>query len=178
MKNKYNIVDDYVEIFLKDRKGVERIAFCDLEDFDKVNAYKGTFYASHRPKVKDYYCMITIYCGKIDGKYKYKLIYLHQIVLGTIDTKLDVDHVNHKTLDNRKINLVAGDACGNMQNRNRPNVNNNTGFRNVSYIAHEDKYRVQIMKKGVRYNWTFENNELEKAIEFSMQKRIELFGRI
>lgn len=151
MKNKYKIIENIIIIYLKDRLGNVRETEIDLDDFDKVNNYSGTFYALRRNHGEGYYCRITLYLGIFNKKPKYKLIYLHQIILNTIDIFLDVDHKNHNTLDNKKENLLLSNDSLNIKNRKGVNKNNNTGFRNISFIKKTKKYWVQVMKDGKRY---------------------------
>lgn len=61
-----------------------------------------------------------------------------------------VDHINHNTLDNRKCNLRLTEQNQNLKNRNSKNTNNQTGYRNVSYIKSCKglPYWVQLMING------------------------------
>jgi hypothetical protein len=117
------------------------------------------------------------YLGTECGKSKYKTHYLHRWIL---EAKED-DYVDHKnnldTLDNRKSNLRVSTNAENNWNKNEAyKSNKTTGFRNVNYIPKQNQYRVQIMKDGKRYAWSFPVDKFEEACEFAETKRKELFG--
>jgi hypothetical protein len=134
MKNKYNIKEDIVTIFLVDRNNNIRETFINLEDFEKVNNYNGTFFASYRDNIKKYYCCITLYLGIINGKPKYKTEYLHKIIKNIFYKNVEIDHIDHNTLNNVKENLRISVTKLNSRNRNKRNINNTSGYRNVSFI--------------------------------------------
>lgn len=57
---------------------------------------------------------------------------MHRFILGITDPKIQVDHINGDSLDNRKINLRL---CSNSENsRNRgANKNNTSGYKGVRF---------------------------------------------
>lgn len=97
MKNKYRIEGEIVYIELN-HKGKTMETMIDLEDFDKANYYKGTWYTRYSKGTKSFYCNgnITLNNGKRTT------IQLHRIIMNITDTKIQVDHIYHNTLDNRK----------------------------------------------------------------------------
>lgn len=177
MKNKYFIdnINGVVTIELNKRENKIFYTTIDLNDLDRINKYNGKFYVVYREDSHDHYCRITLYLGTHNGKSKNKVLYLHQIIIGIAGKGKTIDHINHTGLDNRKENLIIVKRSRNSQNRKGANRNNNTGFRNVSFIKEIKKYWVQIMKNGIRYKWDFDENQLEDAIKFSETKRKELF---
>jgi len=81
---------------------------------------------------------------RVGGRIFHKTIYMHHVVLGISDNKIEIDHKNRNPFDNRKENLRV--ATRQEQNRNRgKNKNNNTGYKGVSYSRRKDKYYVCIM---------------------------------
>ena len=51
MKNKYKLYDDYVEIYIISKFG-NFTTYIDLDDFDKVNSIKGSWYVEcHKTRV-------------------------------------------------------------------------------------------------------------------------------
>lgn len=82
-------------------------ALCDDEDYDFLMRWR--WYAQWRPKAQQYYAVRNGERGK-------KLILMHRVIMQTPEG-LQVDHINHDTLDNRRQNLRN---CSNRENtRNR-----------------------------------------------------------
>lgn len=111
------------------------VAFVDDEDFDRLIAFK--WYA-HKGK-HTYYARTDIYLGYENGKTKSKKMYMHRFIMGTIDSKLKVDHKDGNGLNNIRINLrVASNPQNNTNNQNR-RVDNTSGFRGVSYVKNTNQ---------------------------------------
>ena len=87
-----------------------------------------------------------------------------------------VDHINHNTLDNRKMNLRILTKDENNLHRKGANCNNKTGHRNVSYIERDNEYLVQFSINYERFVWKFKSDEFKEACEFADKKRLELYG--
>jgi len=173
MKNKYIIENDIIKIILHRRKDDDLITIIDKEDFDKLNAYDGTFYASRYIKLNGkFYVKITLYLGTIDGRPKYKVIRFHRIILNCENNDI-VDHINGDTLDNRKSNLRITDFGGNTKNRCGENINNTSGERNVSLI--NGWYVVQIQVNG-KNTVVGKFNDIEQARIMASQARQEYYG--
>jgi hypothetical protein len=176
LKNNYyiNDVSDFIIINLINRKGELFQTFIDKDDFMKVDDYYGTFFASYRKDSNSYYCCITLYLGMINNKPKYKTIYLHQIILNTINKKIEIDHKDHNTLNNCKRNLQISNKENNAKNRKRRNLNNTTGYRNVSF--YKGWYLVQLQVKGK--NTLFGKfKDVHEAGKFAELKRQEIYNQ-
>lgn len=109
--------------------------FIDDEDFDLINEYKWyihprTGYARGRKK-------------NPGGKYNF--ISMHRLVLGILDNpELDVDHIKHNKLDNRKSELRTCTTSQNTSNRTSYGISKYLGvcrFRNrwKTQIGHDGK---------------------------------------
>lgn len=85
-----------------------QITLVDDEDFEKIKQYS-------------WYLATNGYVVHFDTK-KRKTIGLHRFILGVIGKKIDVDHINHNLLNNRKINLRICNRTQNNMNMNTPNV--------------------------------------------------------
>lgn len=62
--------------------------------------------------------------------------------MGVSDRKIKVDHIEHDRLDNRRINLRITDNSSNTKNRKSKNSNNQTGYRNVSFVKADKKHLI------------------------------------
>ena len=111
-----------------------KVAIVDDEDYDYLNQWK--WFASNRNGKFYVVRNITV------SKNKKTIIYMHRIImkppLGMI-----VDHINHDTFDNRKINLRICTHAENMRN-SKININNKSGYKGVSYQENRNNYRAQI----------------------------------
>lgn len=143
MKNEYRIDGEFVYILLKNRKGVELETVIDKNDFEKVRKLDLSWHLKWAKFTQSYYCKAGKYMGKVDGKYKYKTIHLHDVILPLQDKVNNViHHKNHITLDNRKSNLEEVSRKKNCLDRRGANPNGTTGVRNVAYS--KGKYIVQL----------------------------------
>lgn len=177
MRNRYSINEENneVTIYLTNRKGEQFETFINIEDFDKANSRDGTYFASFRSDVLQYYCCITNYCGQIDGIAKYKTEYLHRIIFDIQDTKIRIDHEDHDSLNNRRSNLRVSNDLLNIKNRKGANKNNiSTGVRNVCY--YKGKYLVQIQVDG-KNKCLGKFDDIEEARIFAEEMRKKHYGK-
>jgi hypothetical protein len=82
----------------------------------------------------------------INGVRQRKAFKLHRAILGVTDRKLEVDHINHNPLDNRKSNLRI---CSRIENGSNLSIkkNNTSGFPGVSWSKERKKWVAGIMVK-------------------------------
>ena len=107
IKNEYFVRDEVVYIKIIKRNGnvvYTKIDFCDLELINKFNFRIGVAYSNG---TKSYYA----------GNKKYG--YLHRILLNPKQNKV-IDHINHDTLDNRRVNLRIVNKSENQFNQKNP----------------------------------------------------------
>ena len=130
--NKIIKYEDYAEIYLNDKdSNIIGYAIIDLENLDKVKMFKW-----HAKKERN---------GFLYAKNN-KVGMLHRFILSlyqNISENKLVDHINHNTLDNRKINLRI---CTNQQNITNSRVpkNNNSGHKGVYWSKDKHKWAAQI----------------------------------
>lgn len=174
--NDYIIKGEITELIITRGSGEKVIVLIDTEDLDRVQQYNWS--AGWREGYqKRYYIQTTVYSYP-NGIYTGKTILLHKYLMDVWD-KRKVDHIDHDSLNNTKINLRVISNSKNLQNRKGANSNNKTGVRNVHLVTRygdRQVYLVQLMKDYVRYTWEFELYEFEEACKFAEQKRKELFG--
>ena len=105
---------------------------------------------------------------------KNTVVLFHRIVMNCLNDKISVDHINHKTNDNRKSNLRLATQSQNLMNRSI-GKNNTSGVTGVSFDNHSRKWSAEIKidrKKKVLGH--FEN--LEDAVKARKKAEKELFG--
>jgi hypothetical protein len=86
-----------------------------------------------------------------NGERKGTTVTLQSFIGNPNHTKdVQVDHINHDSLDNREENLRITNKNQNARNRKSKNSNNITGYRNVAYIPRNGNkpYIVQLMVNG------------------------------
>ena len=80
---------------------------------------------------------------------KYRKIWFHRLVLGIVDSKINVDHKNRNTLDNRRVNLrICPRGMYNAINRTKQ-LNNTSSYKGV-FLRKDTtivRYRAQIRYK-------------------------------
>lgn len=163
MKNSYEIRDNTTVIFLKIANGKILETLIDTSDFEKVDSYPGTWFASWCPKTATY----NVY-GVTTIKGKRKNFYLHRFLLDA-PKGIIVDHINHNTLDNRRSNLRLVTNAQNMQNRKGPNRNNqSSGHRGVTWDKNRKKWVVKIAPNGKTINLG-RFDDKRKAIQVAVQ---------
>lgn len=82
---------------------------------------------------------------------KSKTFYLHRFVTDAPKGKV-VDHMNHNTLDNRKINLNVCTQFENQQNLKGAKKNSKSGVRGVAWDKANNKWRATIFVNGKTIN--------------------------
>lgn len=161
MKNKYKVDGDKVFIYFNNRNLATII---DIDDLPKVLAIDGTFYAKYDSKLDKYYCMI-------------KNKRLHRIIMDA-PKGLQVDHINHDTLDNRKNNLRLATTSENQQNRESCQSNSKSGIRGVCWDKQRRKWKCHIKLNGKKvYAKFFDNIEDAERDVIEARKRLLPFSQ-
>lgn len=156
MKNEVIVRGDTAIIFLP-HKGITRTVLVDVEDLPKVSKIPGSWYAMDVGGKRGE----KIYAGTTIGGVT---IYMHKLILRS-EPGLVIDHSNHDSLDNRKLNLRNVTLAQNGQNRKGAQRNNrNSGLRNV-YRTQSGKWFVQLNKDGKTYRYgNFETIEIANRV--------------
>lgn len=171
MKNKYKIVGDYVEIFMTRRNGETFTTQVSKKHLEKLLEFDVKWHPDWKPKIKNYYAQATIYIGMVEGKAKYKTLYLHRFIMNAKENEM-VDHVGiTNTLDNRDKNLRIVNNKDNSKHRNGINSNNTSGYRNVAKIGKWWRVQLQVNGKNKLFSEKFEDvNDAGKFAEKMREK--------
>jgi hypothetical protein len=143
-----------------------QFAIVDSEDFEELNKFKwhAKYFKSEN----------IFYASRSDNSFKtVKAILMHRIILKA--TLHDyVDHVNHDTLDNRKINIRI---CTNSQNKMNCKLysNNKSGINGVRWLKHLNKWagKITVNNKCIHLG-VFANKD--DAIKARQNAKIKYFG--
>ena len=131
-----------------------KFAIVDDEDFEFVNQWKWSF--------DRLYAVRGHYLGNINGKDKYKKIYLHRIINKT-PMGIETDHINKNKLDNQRSNLR--NATRSQNGRNRDAYGKTAKISGVHWYKKLRKYRalLGLNKKRLHLGYFLNINEAIKA---------------
>ena len=118
-------------------------AIVDDEDFYWLSQWK--WYANFCIRTKSFY----VVCPVKDENGKWGSIRMHRILKGS-PKGMVIDHINHDTLDNRKINLRI---CTQSQNQKNQKISksNTSGYKGVSWNKGEQKWVAMISADNKRH---------------------------
>lgn len=127
--------------------------------------------------------------AKICGKYTYasrvtekngirKCFFLHRVILGITDPKINVDHINHDTLDCQKNNMRPCTDSQNGMNRGGLGVNNKSGFRGVHFNKAARKWIavINVRKESIYLGRFTDKISAKKAYDNASEKYFKEFA--
>jgi hypothetical protein len=176
--NEYQINQDGTcEFYICKRNGEKITTVVDREDLDRLIEFNMRWHVCYYKNIDSYYVKRNNWIiNPLDTKKRKhnKPMFLHKWLLGVeYNREINVDHINHKSLNNTRNNLRITDIFHNTKNRSGKNSNNKSGYRNVCWIY--NKWVVQLMVDGKNTTLgKFDN--LEEAGKFAEAKRKELYG--
>ena len=144
--NKIILEEDYA-VMLVDRKGKTLRVKIDIEDINKIVPYM-PFHAIEDKTLQDvgYYM-----CHRFTKRTGRRCVKLHRLIMDC-PNDMEVDHINHDTLDNRKSNLRVCSRFENQQNLRSCR----SGIVGVHQRA-RGNWVASISKNGIRYTKEFKN---------------------
>jgi len=150
-KNEIIICDEYAEICLYDKDhAIIAKSLIDLEDVDKAKEH-------HWRKSIDGYVTTDIISNG-----KKSVMFLQNLVMPQEEGKY-VDHIFHKTLDNRKSQLRLCTWSENNCNKDKQS-NNTSGHKGITYAKDRNRWVAQIGKDNKHYH-IGSYKTLEEALE-------------
>ncbi len=142
-------------------------ALVDDEDFERVSQFK--WYADWAKNIKSFYARTSI--KKENGKQAD--MKMHRFIMSCSRDK-EIDHKNHNTLDNQKLNLRICTYRQNHMNR-RSNRGTSSEYKGVCWHIPSKKWRARIMYNGEHISLGLYKNEIDAAIAYN-RKAKKLFG--
>lgn len=128
------------------------------------------WYATYNKAINGFYAQRSLNPGSA---------FMHRVILsrmlGRELTRLDtVDHVHHKTTDNRRSEIRLASYSENMVNR--PLLDNNTsGYIGVTWARDRSKWYVRVSKGHTRKHVGYFDDLIEAALAYDKAAE-ELFG--
>jgi len=141
-----DVIEDVVEVPLTHGQ----VAIIDREDWERVRGYN---WCAVYKDTRSYYAVTH---QQIHGKRR--KIQMHRLILDA-PKEMQVDHINHNTLDNRKSNLRLCTPYQNQYN-SRKQRNNTSGFKGIYKNKNGLRWiaKIQFCGKG-QYLGTFDTRE-------------------
>lgn len=118
-----------------------------VEDADYQWLSQFHWQASWSKKSKKWYAVKGEYEYLGKAQYRMRTVGMHRFIMGVTDSRLEVDHENLNTLDNRRANLRVATRSQNQHNRRRQS-NNRSGYKGVGWHRASSKWRARIAIGG------------------------------
>jgi hypothetical protein len=177
IKNEYTIVDDTVIFHIIRRNGDKHDILIDLDDLPKIDEVGYKLHVGWYKKIRGFYAEATQYLGMANGKPRYKKLILHRLIMNEHNSRNKIDHRDNNPLNNKKENLRLSTQETNSQNRSGLNINNKSGYRNVSWSNSRQKWIVQLqVNHKNKVLGTFAKDKLEEAGRFAEEMRKLYYG--
>ena len=107
----------------------------DAEDLKIMDQYKGTWGSSYDHCTNGFYISMNVTINK-----KIQKLYLHRIIMNCTDPTLQIDHLNHNTLDNRKSEMKIVTRNENQWNKRK--------VKGYYWNTHSQKFLARICKNN------------------------------
>lgn len=107
-------------------------------------------------------------------------VFMHRLILGLTDSRLEVDHIDRNTLNNQRANLRTAIRSQNRANsRNAPRVMRGVRFKGVVWHPIRDTWVAQLTNKGKTYylGSFVDPTEAAKAYDSAALKHFGEFAR-
>ena len=119
--------------------GNGKCALVDKDDYEKVNQYQ--WHARQKNRVWYAYRWLVLPNGKS------KFIQMHRYIMNP-SSKMEIDHINHDGLDNRRDNLRTCTHRDNIRNQRIRYSKSNSPYKGVSWREYCKSWRAYITING------------------------------
>lgn len=147
-----------------------KVALIDDDMFAYLNQWK--WMAQYDNHTRSYYATRA---ARDSESAKQKRVRMHRLILGLLDNdKLQVDHKNHNTLDNTKINLRVATVADNCANR-KSKKGTSSNYKGVGWYKPYNKWLARIAKGEYCKNLGYFIDEKDAAMAYN-KAAIEIHG--
>lgn len=164
MKNEYEICGLVTKIFIESKKYGKFITTISTKEFEKVNKFPNTWGVNFSKKTKNFYVS-----GRISKNNKEKWCSLHGWITD-VPKGMEVDHINHDTLDNTNQNLRVVTVSENQQNRKGAKKGSKSGYRGVVWHKASGTWNVQLIVNKVKMSFGY-FHDVEEANRVAVEAR-------
>jgi len=155
----------YGYAFRRIRLAQPRYAIVDPDDYERLSKYE---WEARRTRTSPFYAAQK---ALHPTEKKLTLIYMHREIIKVGDGLL-VDHINHKSVDNRKANLRPATPTQSNRNRRKFSGSSNSKYKGVYWKKHIKKWVAQIgVNRKVIHLGCFEK-EIDAAKAYDQAARI------
>jgi len=132
-------------------------ALVDDEDFQYLSQFKWCMQDK-------YYAKRYVSSRTVNGKQSCKYMQMHREIMNAPDG-VQIDHINHNKLDNRKENLRFATAGQNSSNRAKRKTKSSSPFKGVSWCNRLKRWKagIKVKNKSIHLGYHFCPVEAAKA---------------
>lgn len=127
----------YGYAFRRIRMAQPRYAIVDPEDYERLSKYE---WEARRARNSPFYAARQ---ARLPNQRKFTLIFMHREIIEVGDGLL-IDHINHKSVDNRKANLRPATYTQSNRNRRKFSGQSNSKYKGVYWKKNIQKWVAQI----------------------------------
>src|SRR5947209_1904764 len=144
MKNDYTLSEDgkTITIWMRRRTGDRIACLVDASDLEKLQSLDIRWYANWDSRARNFYVV-----GSLKENREWIRISMHRFLVDA-PKGLEVDHIHHNPLDNRRCNLEIKTHQANGMNRKGATRINKTGHRGISHQSKSKKFRLRVTING------------------------------
>jgi hypothetical protein len=156
MRNRVEVRGDVTVIFIE-RKGVTHECLIDTQDLPKVKALGRSWRARWSRESNTFYAVAH------DPSARGRGVQMHRLILDAPES-LQVDHIHHNGLDNRRAEMMLATSSQNVFNR-RDYKKGVAKCRGVSWDSHRQRWIVKfnVNKKAIRVGSFLDVNQAKAA---------------
>jgi hypothetical protein len=167
-ENEYIFDGDICRIIITSSKHGIKEVLIDTKNYDLVKNYCWSL-SLHHDNIHFY---IVTKIKDENKKSKYTFLRLHRIIMNCPEGFV-VDHYNHDTFNNLESNLRICSSKQNSENQTKRKTNT-SGYKNVSWNKHANKWRVNITHNGKKIHIGY-YDDLHEANQAAIAARDKYF---